>query len=283
MAEPRHRAGWETDTPTEDTYLRRFLVNWTDGVGAHGVPAGRRTLRRADLAAVDVGRPSFGTNVATLTAPLAREAVDEVTAALDGFYGFSTGDASGTVILFSPWPTPDLAPHGWTLMGYEPLMLRPTGGEAPAQPPGLRVEEVRDAAALRAFEQAVARGFESPGLEAQGAGVLFDPAVLGDDRFRIWVGWECDIPVCGASTFVSAGINDVTIVATIPEARHRGYGSAAPGSPRSPTRRCRRCCWRPPPAAPSTRRWAISRCSAGRSGLAIAGDVDLAGHQTSKG
>lgn len=226
MTEPHQRAGWEADTPVEDSYLRRFLVNWTTSIEAHGVPAGGRTLRRDDLTAVDVGRPSFGANVATLTAPLRPEVVDEVTAALDTFYGFSAGGSTGAVFLFCPWPAPDLAPHGWTPMGYEPLMLRPAGGEAPAPPPGLRVEAVRDAASLRAFELAVTRGFESPDLEAQGPGALFDPAVLDDDRFRIWVGWEGDTPVCGASTFVAAGVNDVTIVATVPEARHRGYGSA---------------------------------------------------------
>ena len=125
------RAGWEPDTPVEDSQLRRFLVNWTASIEAHGVPLGARSLRRDDLVAVDLGRPSFGGNVATLTAPLVPESVDEVVTALDGFYGFASGDASGTVFLFSPWPTPDLRPHGWTLLGYEPLMLRPAARRRP--------------------------------------------------------------------------------------------------------------------------------------------------------
>ena len=127
VLDPQLRAGWEPDTPVEDSLLRRFLVNWTVGIEAQGIPLGARTLRRDDLAAADLGRPSFGGNVATLTAPLFPDGVDEITAALDDFYGFSAGGTTGTVFLFSPWPTPDLRPHGWNLMGHEPLMFRPTG------------------------------------------------------------------------------------------------------------------------------------------------------------
>lgn len=226
MAEPHRWAGYEANTPTEDTYLRRFVANWTAGIEAHGVPAGGRVLRHESLAAVDVGRPSFGANVATLTAPLDPPAVDELMAALDRFYGLSTGGFMGTVFLFSPGPTPDLGSHGWTLLGDEPLMLRLAGGSPPPAPDGLRVEGVRDEAALLAFEQAVVRGFESPDLGAQGPGAIFPSGILADARFRLWVGWEGTTPVCGASTFVANGINDVTIVATVPEARRRGYGAA---------------------------------------------------------
>jgi hypothetical protein len=226
VRDPHLRAGWEPDTPVGDSLLRRFLVNWTASIEAHGTPLGGRVLRRDDLAAVDLGRPSFGANVATLLAPLSPAGVDGVMAALDDFYEFARGDASGTAYLFSPWPTPDLQPHGWTLLGYEPLMFRPAGGEAPPLPPGLRIEEVRDEESLRAFEIAIVRGFESAELEAQGPGAVFGVGILADDRFRLWVGWQEDRPVSGAATFVAAGINDVTIVGTVPEARRRGYGAA---------------------------------------------------------
>src|SRR5687768_2852609 len=144
VLDPNLRAGWEPDTPVEDSLLRRFLVNWTASIEAHGFPAGGRVLRRDDLAAVDLGRPSFGGNVATLLAPLFPADVEEVASALDDFYGFSAGERTGTVFIFSPWPTPDLGPHGWTLGGSEPLMLRPAGGLPPPDPPELRVEAVRD-------------------------------------------------------------------------------------------------------------------------------------------
>jgi hypothetical protein len=102
VLDPGLRAGWEPDTPVTDSLLRRFLVNWTLGIEAHGIPLGGRCLRRDDLAAVDVGRPAVGANVATLLAPLFPEGVVEVVAALDDFYAFSPGATSGTVYLFSP-------------------------------------------------------------------------------------------------------------------------------------------------------------------------------------
>ncbi|HKG27252.1 MAG TPA: hypothetical protein VKB09_16490 [Thermomicrobiales bacterium] len=225
VLDPRLRAGWEPDTPVEDSLLRRFLVNWTAGVEAQGIPLGARTLRRDDLAAADLGRPSFGGNVATLMAPLFPDGADEVTAALDDFYGFSAGGTTGTVFLFSPWPTPDLRPHGWNLMGHEPLMLRPPGGTLPPPPPGLRIEEVRDEAGLRAFQMAIMRGFGSSEEEAKQPGAVFGDRILADDRFRLWVGWEGDRPVSAAAAFVDAGIVDVTLVGTVPEARRRGYGA----------------------------------------------------------
>jgi predicted GNAT family acetyltransferase len=42
----------------------------------------------------------------------------------------------------------------------------------------------------------------------------------------MWVGWEGDQPVSAAATFIEAGINDVTLVGTVPEARRRGFGAA---------------------------------------------------------
>jgi hypothetical protein len=226
VLDPNLPAGWEPDTPVEDSLLRRFLVNWTTSVEAMGLPLGGRSLRRDDLAAVDLGRPAGFDNSATLLAPLFPEGVDEVVAALDDFYGFAAGERSGTVFLFSPWPTPDLRPHDWTLIGHLPLMLRPAGGALPPPPPGLRIEEVRNEESLRAFEVATVRGFPIYDPEAHQPGSAFSPRILTDDRLRLWVGWEEDRPVSIAATFVAAGINNVTLVATVPEARRRGYGAA---------------------------------------------------------
>jgi len=219
------RAGWEPDTPIEDSLLRRFLVNWTLSIEAQGKPFKARTLRRDDLAAVDVGRPSVGGNVATLLAPLYSEEVDEVMAALDDFYGFASGERTGAVYLFSPWPTPDLRLHGWTPVDYQPLMLRAAGGDLPPSPSGLRIEEVHDEEGLRAFETAIVDGFPISELAGQGPGAAFKVEMLADERQRLWVGWEGERPVSAASAFVTAGVNNVTLVVTLPEARGRGYGA----------------------------------------------------------
>jgi hypothetical protein len=226
VIDPQLTAGWEPETPVMDSLQRRFIANWTLALEAHGIPLGGRTLRRDDLAAVDLGRPAEIANVATLLAPLFSEGVDELVSALDDFYRFSAGETSGSVHLFSAWPTPDLRPHGWSIAGYGPLMLRSVGGEMPSPPPGLRIEEVRDLESLRAFEATTIRGFPLPELEGQRPGAAFSPDILTDDRTRMWLGWEDDRPVSIAATYVEAGINNVTLVATVPEARRRGYGAA---------------------------------------------------------
>ena len=209
-----------------DTLLHRFNVNWTLSLEAHGIPLGGRCLRRDDLAAVDLGRPAETANVATLLKPLRAEKVEEIVQTLDEFYGFSTGETTGTVHLFSAWPLPDLRPYGWEDAGTGPLMLRPVGGELPPTPPRLRIEEVRDEESLRTFEATTIRGFPLTELEGQGPGAAFSPEILTDGRTRMWLGWEGERPVSIAATFVEAGINNVILVATVPEARGRGYGAA---------------------------------------------------------
>jgi GNAT superfamily N-acetyltransferase len=224
--DPRLRAGWEADTPIEDSLLRRFLVNWTASIEAQGKPFDARTLRRDDLAAVEVGRPSVGGNVATLLAPLFAEDVDEVVAALEDFYGFASGERTGAVYLFSAWPTPDLRRHGWILVDYQSLMLRPAGGDLPPSPPRLRIEEVQDEKNLEAFERVIVNGFPIAELTGYEPGAAFKVDMLADERQHLWVGWEEGQPVSAAAAFVAAGINNVTLVATLPEARGRGYGAA---------------------------------------------------------
>lgn len=226
VVDPALCAGWEADAPVSDSLLRRFLVNWTLAVEAEGESLGGRIFRRDDIAAVDVGRPGSFHNVATLTMPLFPEGAGEVMAVLDDFYHFPTDDALGKVFLFSPWPTPDLRTYGWAIVEYLPLMLRPAGGAPPPLPPGLRIEKVTDKRGVRDFETASVRGFSSSANEDEGAGSLLGNAILDDERMRMWVGFEDDRPVSAASTFIEAGINDVTLVATVPEARRRGYGAA---------------------------------------------------------
>jgi hypothetical protein len=224
------KAGWEPDVPASDSLLRAFLLNWSGGIAAQSADLGGHTLTRDDLSASDIGRPSFGANVVTLLAPLYQEDAPEVMAVLDDFYGFRNEQdtRTGSVFLFSPWPTPDLQPYGWSFLGYGAFMLRPRGGRAPIPPETLRIERVSDETGLRDFQTAIARGFGMDDLATRDgeAWTIFAPGVLHDPREHLWVGYEENRPVCAASAFVAEGIVDVTLVATVPEARRRGYGAA---------------------------------------------------------
>jgi GNAT superfamily N-acetyltransferase len=224
--EPALTNGWEPDIPVSDSLLRRFVTNWGQELEHHARALGGDVLRRADMVAGEIGRPATLANLVILQAPLPEHGVDQFESVLDTFYGFTTGTKAGTVHLFSAWPTPDLSASGWTLIDSPPFMYRPAGGNVPLPPPGLRIEPVHDEASVQGFEQALVRGFpfDEPGLEEPGA--AFPPELLHDARSRMWIGREGDAAVCAASTFVSEGINHVTFVATVPEARRRGYGAA---------------------------------------------------------
>src|SRR5829696_2536262 len=145
------KAGWEPDVPASDSLLRAFLLNWTAAIAAQAADLGGQTLTRDDLSASDIGRPSFGANVVTLLAPLYQDDTPEVMGIIDGYYGFADQQdtRTGSVFLFSPWPTPDLQTHGWSIEGYGSFMLRPRGGQAPIPPPALRIERVTDEDGLR--------------------------------------------------------------------------------------------------------------------------------------
>jgi hypothetical protein len=239
VLDPDLRAGWEPGTPASDSALRAFVLN-SAAAGAWPVAAmGGRVLERDDVIVADTGRPGGFANVATLLAPLAGHHAETTLGEIERFYGFAAaapGETdlprpTGQVWLFTPWAFPDLRPRGWSLAGHPPLMLRPAGGTPPPLPEGLRISRVRDLEELNAAQEALARGFGFGGgpLLDDGAGprsYQWDERVLADDRFRVWLGWEGDRPVATAIAFVEAGLNGVIAVATVPEARRRGYAAA---------------------------------------------------------
>jgi GNAT superfamily N-acetyltransferase len=226
ILDPNLRAGWEPATPVSDTLLRRFLVNQAGWATAEGSSVGARILQRDDLHSIDTGQASGLANMGFPLAPIYPEGLEETVAVLDEFHQLSNGSASGEVYFFSPWPTPDLRPYGWRLGGHPPLMFRAAGGELPPPPSGLRIEAVRSAEQLREFSAVVVQGFAEPGQNLSDLESSFGPSLLEDERAHLWIGREGERAVSAASAFVDAGINNVTLVATIPDAQRRGYGAA---------------------------------------------------------
>jgi GNAT superfamily N-acetyltransferase len=173
-----------------------------------------------------VGRAAGYANTATLLQPLDPLHPESVLDSLNRFYRYGSGDTMGEMSLFSGWPTPNLRPHGWYLIGHPPLHLLPADATAPPPPPELTIEPVTDAAGLRSFETTIIQGYPFPELAAMGAGAMLGEGVLADPRFRLFVGRVGDQPVSAAGAFVEHGLSNVIIVATTPAARRRGYGEA---------------------------------------------------------
>jgi GNAT superfamily N-acetyltransferase len=129
-------------------------------------------------------------------------------------------------MLWSPWPSSvDLAPYGLELVGHPPLMVRPAGGELPPTPPELEIVEVADDAALRAYEATFIDGYPVPELQPAGSRRMLDPRILGGP-LRLWIGSVGGEPVSVAASYRGEQAVSVFLVATLPQARGKGYGAA---------------------------------------------------------
>ena len=223
---PPIETGWWPTTPAGDTYLRRFLLNWAGmcAAAAHSVGGNGRDLPAVLMA--DSGRPVVFFNCATLTQPLLAETASATLDEIAAFFAFADPSGQGEVLLVSAWPTGDLRPLGWSLMGHPPLFLLPAGSVSRTAPTDLRIEEVRDLEALHAWERVVIEGYPVDTLAGSPPGSLFSESWLEEPCSRLWVGWFGDRPVSASSSWTEFGINDVTLVATIPDARGHGYGEA---------------------------------------------------------
>lgn len=226
MSETVLETGWLPTTPVADSYLRRFLLNWAGECVATTRIHGGEVRSLDAVVLTDSGRPTGFSNCATLLQPLVSTSEAETLGQINDFFGFDDPERTGFTLLFSAWPTNDLSAYGWTLMGHPPLQLLPAGRELPPTPPGLRIEEVRDRAALEAWERIIIDGFPVDDLADAQPGAMMPEAWLDEARGRFWVGWEGDRAVCAASAWTDEGINDVTMVVTLPDARRRGYGEA---------------------------------------------------------
>ena len=218
--------GWWPSTPAGDTYLRRFLLNWA-GMGAtvaHSLGGHSRELPSVLMA--DSGRPLVFFNCATLTQPLLAETTSETLDQIAAFFAFAEPSGQGEVLLVSAWPTGDLRAAGWMLMGHPPLHLLPAGPAPRSAPPDLDVKEVRDVEALHAWERVAIEGYPLDALAGAPPGSVTSESWLDEPRLRLWVGWVGNRPVSASSSWTEHGINNVTLVATVPDARGRGYGEA---------------------------------------------------------
>jgi hypothetical protein len=134
--------------------------------------------------------------------------------------------ASAPVLLYSPWPTPDLAPLGFTLVGHPPVMVRlPGAAPAPVVAAELQIHEVVDQPGLEVWERTITDAYPMRDLQPYRWGRFLDEGVLGGDG-RFWVGFVDGRPVATASVHVAAGVNQVECISTMDADRGHGYGAA---------------------------------------------------------
>jgi hypothetical protein len=218
----RLETGYDASTPVEDTYVRRFLLNWSESNASITKSLGGHELSTERFRAADTGRMSTYANSATLLQPLGVDARPTLQA-IEEFYRQRDGNEPREVYLFSAWPTPDLREYGWLLGGHPPVHLLPANNRRTRSPERLRIERVTTAADLRILEQIAIDGYP---FHALAPGTVFGPSLIHDSNLRFWLGKVDESPVGLAISSINHGINQVMLIVTLRHARRHGYGEA---------------------------------------------------------
>lgn len=225
--------GWEPDLPADDTLVRQAVLvhaSWPLLLAEAAGRPHRRTARWAGAWLNDRGALS---NPVVLLQPLddPRVRLAEIGRLIPPTVPY---------LLISPWPGADLTAHGLVLVGHPPLMVRwPTpAGRPPSVPGPLEVREVTRPEELVLAERVLVDGYPMPEVEPLEPGDVFGGGLLGS-RTRVWLAWRGDEPVAVSAAHHAYGLTLVEYVATLPQARGMGAGSAVtwaatlshPGSP----------------------------------------------------
>jgi GNAT superfamily N-acetyltransferase len=210
--------GWLPTTPVDDSVTRRYVIGFAEWIEACGNAAGHPVLRTPDVVAVDEHSAQLLLNNAILLRPVAPDRAPQLVADLVGFYG---GQAGGPFSVFCPWPTevPDLA-----VSGYPPVMLRAPGVPDRSPAPGLDVREVTTPELLAEYERVLIEGFPLDEVPTGQVGAALHPSTLHVPGMRMFVGLVDGRVVTGATSIVAHGVNHVEWVATLAEARGKGFG-----------------------------------------------------------
>jgi GNAT superfamily N-acetyltransferase len=217
--------GYGANTPPGDNLTNDFQQGTARSYADLARARGARVERVAGMVTMtdtDVALPFW--NRAVVEQPIG-ERTEELVATLKRFYGGARPDP---FLLDSAWPTPDLRPYGFELMGHPPLMVRPAGVPLPPAPSELRIARVdgRDAAVVRDFERTLIDGFPIDGLQPFEKVRLYAPETFEAPGWHHFVAYLDDRPVAAGSSHVDERVLRVENIATLPQARGRGAGRA---------------------------------------------------------
>jgi hypothetical protein len=219
----RLESGYGAQVPPGDNLCNDFVQGSARSFAAFASARGDR-LARLDgiLTMVDAGSPVPFFNRAMLEQP-----IDDLERLLHELRRFYCGTGGETPFLLdSAWPTPDLRPHGFALMGHPPLMRRPARASLRAARPELHIVPVSDDRTAHDYEYALVYGYPAVQMQPlQGVSIL-TPAARTAPGWHHFVGYVDDRPVTAGSAYVDDRLLRVDNVATLEEARGRGYGAA---------------------------------------------------------
>lgn len=212
-------SGWEAAAPPQDTALRQFILAQCAFQRLSGGALGATILETDAFIAVDSGRPATMLNFAVLKQPLCGAELEAAMGPIQTLY--EQPGTAGFAALYSPLPTADLSPWGWTLAGHPPLQLRPASAPL-VDTSAVQVTRVRSDAEKALFEQIIIDGFGFEEMRGSASGSLMAASLFEDPRFSAWIGSVEGEPVSGAASLVEAGIVNIVMVATVPVGRRKG-------------------------------------------------------------
>lgn len=208
-------SGWLPDTPVDDSLLRQFLFNQAEVNQITALAGGGRADRTDDVFLADTTTPVPYLNQALLARPL-QGPDDPVLDVVDRFFA----RAGHPVTLLSIWPTPDLRPDGWSLVGHPAMVARAPAPVVHDVPPDVevRVATARDQATA---ERVLVDGYPLPEAADLRPGSLF-PAALAERGITVRIGELEGDPVGVGNVHVGQGVVNLCLAATLPRARRRG-------------------------------------------------------------
>lgn len=222
MAERPLETGWLPDTPVDDNLVRQFLHSQADVDAAYTRSIGRHEASD-DLFLADTGGSIPFLNQSILRRPL--RGVDDT--ALDTAEAFAPTDRPS--VLLSAWPTPDLAPRGWELVGHPALVVRSpaavAGDERWDVDPSVILTEATTPEQLAVAERVFVDGYPIPWAAGDPPGTALPPSLL-DNGVRVRVAHVDGEPAAVGLDRVGHGIVNLCGGAALPAARRRGAWKA---------------------------------------------------------
>lgn len=217
--------GYGDNTPEGDNLLNDFARGEATAFGALAAARGDRVVDHdgLQLTLLDSGSPAPYGNLAVPRRPLGESEWREAATVMHDFFAQQSG---GPFIVFAAWPTPDLRPFGFGLIGHPPMMARPASPvEIPAIP-GFEIREVHDAPSAQDWEAVLVHGYPVPELQPFRPGCFLRDGALAAAGWTHYLGILDARPVATASAFVDDRHVHVELVSALGDVRGRGIGYA---------------------------------------------------------
>lgn len=202
-------------------------ANLAAALGSMARSIGGREQRWDDAWAVDARSPHPLPNSVAFLKPLADETAADLAGRIREFFAAGSG---GPSLVWSFWQENDGAASVFSEQGFmsvtgPPLMHRPAGAPPIDYSPELDIVAVHDEATVLDFETTFVEAYPVPEMHPFEPGRIVSTSALGGP-LHLWIGYVDGKPVTTAIAYIGFDVVGVYWIATLPEARGRGYGTA---------------------------------------------------------